>query len=135
MLTILLAACSKIEPVPVDTLVGAWWHLADNDMNVFLQPSEPDDAFVGGPHAEGTLWYDFFGPRVTTEDNFYGGEWEQITDVRFTLDYFGDGYSIKAYPSDILGCYDLRVGFLGSDLACPYEGGFEGADTGIALDP
>lgn len=126
MLTILLSACSATDPVSVDTLVGAWWHLADNDMNVYLEPSVPDDA-------EGTLWYDFFGPRVATDENFYGGEWERVTDVRFTLDYFGEGFSIKAYPSDILGCYDLRVGFLGSDLACPYQGEFEDGevDTGL----
>lgn len=114
MLALFWAACASEDPIDVDTVTNQWWHLVDNDMNIFLEQLEGEGA--------GDLWYDFLIPELPLEENYYAGEWEQLDEHRFRLDYFGDEYTVRAFPADEPGCYDLRLGIIANDLACPYTG-------------
>lgn len=123
MLIFMVAACVDRDAVEIDRVTNRWWHLVDNNINIYLE--QPGDAL------EGTLWYDFVGPDVPLEENWYGGEWAQVSDRRFSLEYFGKRYKVSASPSEEPGCYDLHLGLLADDLACPYEDVFGEDDEDI----
>ncbi|MEQ1566564.1 MAG: hypothetical protein ABMA64_13060 [Myxococcota bacterium] len=105
--------CAPASSIPLEDVTNRWWHLEVQDLNLFL---ETDDS-----QTEGTAWYDWWGPLEPVDANEYGGEWWRADEASFTVDYDGDTWTIRAQPSDEPGCYDLRVGILASDRACPYD--------------
>ncbi|MEZ4241220.1 MAG: hypothetical protein R3F59_34685 [Myxococcota bacterium] len=111
MLVAWLLGCGVEEAVSVDDVTNTWWHLEDNDLNVYLEQHGDGD--------EGSLWYDFVVPDEALEDNVYGGEWVRLAQTRFLLDYFGKELKVTASPSDVPDCYNLHLGLLANDLACP----------------